>query len=112
VHFSGDALVVEDSGPGLSEEQRSRLGDRFYRPAGQSQVGSGLGISIVQRVAQLHGLAVRFDHRRDGPGLRVTVSRTQVEPPRGEQGDRGAGLAHGDRSVFDSGSARLDRAAG
>ncbi len=75
VRFSRQALVIEDQGPGLSPEQQARLGDRFYRPAGQAQAGSGLGISIVQRVAELHGLEVRFDNRDDGPGLRVTVSR-------------------------------------
>jgi len=74
VRFSKQALVIEDEGRGLSPEQQARLGDRFYRPAGQVQAGSGLGISIVQRVAELHGLAVRFDNRDDGPGLRVTVS--------------------------------------
>jgi two-component system sensor histidine kinase QseC len=75
VRFSKQALVIEDQGPGLSAEHQARLGDRFYRPAGQVQAGSGLGISIVQRVAGLHGLEVRFDNRDDGPGLRVTVSR-------------------------------------
>jgi two-component system sensor histidine kinase QseC len=75
VRFSADSLVVEDAGPGLGAEQMARLGDRFYRPPGQAQSGSGLGISIVQRVAQLHGLAVRFANRDDGPGLRVTIRR-------------------------------------
>lgn len=75
LRFASQALVFEDRGPGLSEAQRARLGDRFYRPAGQAQAGSGLGISIVQRVADLHGLDVRFENRDDGPGLRVTVSR-------------------------------------
>jgi len=47
----------------------------FYRPAGQAQSASGLGISIVRRVAELHGLDVRFENRGDGRGLRVTVTR-------------------------------------
>jgi two-component system sensor histidine kinase QseC len=79
VRFSADSLIVEDRGPGLAEGQLARLGDRFYRPAGQVQSGSGLGISIVRRVAELHGLEVRFENRGDGPGLRVTVRRR--EPP-------------------------------
>ena len=73
--FAPDSLVVEDRGPGLDPASLARLGDRFYRPAGQAQSGSGLGISIVQRVAELHGLVVRFDNRDDGPGLRVTICR-------------------------------------
>jgi two-component system sensor histidine kinase QseC len=76
VRFTPAALVVEDSGPGLADEQLARLGDRFYRAPGQSQSGSGLGISIVQRVAELHGLAVRFGNRGDRSGLRVSVARS------------------------------------
>ncbi len=75
VRFTTQSLVIEDHGPGLAPAQLERLGDRFYRPAGQAQSGSGLGISIVQRVAELHGLAVRFENRDDGPGLRVTIRR-------------------------------------
>jgi len=77
LRFSADALVVEDQGPGLDAEQLARLGDRFYRAAGQEQAGSGLGISIVRRVAELHGLAVSFANRDDGPGLRVVISRRE-----------------------------------
>jgi two-component system sensor histidine kinase QseC len=76
VRFTTDSLVVEDRGPGLDEAHLARLGDRFYRPAGQAKAGSGLGISIVQRVAELHGLDVQFANRDDGGGgLRVTLRR-------------------------------------
>jgi two-component system sensor histidine kinase QseC len=75
VRFTADSLVIEDQGTGLAEADLARLGDRFYRPAGQAQSGSGLGISIVRRVAELHGLDVRFENRGDGRGLRVTVTR-------------------------------------
>jgi two-component system sensor histidine kinase QseC len=75
LRFTPRSLLIEDQGPGLGPEQFARLGDRFHRPAGQQQAGSGLGISIVQRVAELHGLEVRFENREDGPGLRVTVGR-------------------------------------
>lgn len=74
VQFSARAVTVEDEGPGLSAEQLARLGDRFYRPAGQAQPGSGLGISIVLRIAALHGLQVRFENR-SGRGLRVSITR-------------------------------------
>lgn len=74
VRLAPDALVVEDDGPGVTDEVLARLGDRFFRPPGQAAPGSGLGLSIVRRVAHLHGLSVRFDHR-DAParGLRVTL---------------------------------------
>jgi len=44
-------LHVEDGGPGMSEEQLARLGERFFRVLGSDQVGSGLGWSIVRRIA-------------------------------------------------------------
>jgi two-component system sensor histidine kinase QseC len=51
-------------------------GDRFFRPAGQAAPGSGLGVSIVRRVAELHGLTVRFaDRAPPATGLRVEVTR-------------------------------------
>ncbi|WP_410723995.1 ATP-binding protein [Burkholderia sp. SIMBA_024] len=44
----------------------ARLGERFYRPPGQEQTGSGLGLSIVQRIAGLHGLKISFANRAEG----------------------------------------------
>jgi two-component system sensor histidine kinase QseC len=78
VTLGADRIVVEDSGPGLDAEVRTHLGERFHRSAGAVQPGSGLGVSIVARVAALHGLVVAFDDRRSSEGvsgLRVTVSR-------------------------------------
>ena len=45
-----------DEGPGIAAEHLPRIRERFYRPPGQSQQGSGLGLSIVERIADLHGL--------------------------------------------------------
>jgi two-component system sensor histidine kinase QseC len=59
-------LTVEDNGPGVTAEHLARLGERFYRPPGQEQTGSGLGLSIVQRIAGLHGLRVTFANRPEG----------------------------------------------
>jgi two-component system sensor histidine kinase QseC len=77
VRLSADALVVEDNGPGLGADALRRLGDRFFRPPGQVQTGSGLGVSIVRRIAELHGLVMRFENRppQEGGGLRVTLRR-------------------------------------
>ena len=66
-------LSVEDSGPGLTPEQQARLGERFFRVLGTGQSGSGLGWSIVQRIARLHQLQVTTDTSPDLGGLRVTV---------------------------------------
>lgn len=54
--FRADAIVVCDEGPGVAPEVLARLGDRFFRGGGQREQGHGLGISIAQRVARLHGL--------------------------------------------------------
>jgi len=76
VAFTPDALVVEDSGPGLAPASLARVGDRFFRPAGQDEAGSGLGLSIARRVAELHGLELHVANRDDRAGLRVSVERT------------------------------------
>jgi two-component system sensor histidine kinase QseC len=74
VVFGTDAITVEDNGPGVPGEHLSRLGDRFYRPPGQGEGGSGLGLSIVRRIAELHGLEARFENRAQG-GFRATLRR-------------------------------------
>jgi two-component system sensor histidine kinase QseC len=73
--FGADRLAVENAGPPLDPALRARLGERFHRPDGQAESGSGLGISIVQRIAALHGLEVAFGSRADGSGVRAVVRR-------------------------------------
>lgn len=55
-----DALIIANSGPALSPEQFARVGERFFRPPGQSERGSGLGCSIMRRIARLHGFSLQF----------------------------------------------------
>jgi len=72
----GVELTVSDAGEGIPAEQRARVFDRFYRRLGQTEAGSGLGLSIVRRVAELHEAEVSLeDARADAlpPGLRVRV---------------------------------------
>lgn len=68
------SLCVEDSGPGLTKSEMARLGERFYRVLGTGQSGSGLGWSIVQRIARLHGLGLQVDRSPALGGLRVRVA--------------------------------------
>lgn len=65
-------LIVADNGPGIPEAQRERVFERFYRlDSSRTKPGSGLGLSLVQAIARLHGGAVRIE---DGaPGLRVVI---------------------------------------
>ena len=57
-------LEVADSGPGIPPEERAHVFDRFYRVAGSGAPGSGLGLSIVQRVAEAHGASIELDDLR------------------------------------------------
>ena len=70
----GACLTVEDGGPGLAPEHLARLGERFFRVVGTQQPGSGLGWSIVTRVATLYGLKVTLGRSADLGGLRVDVA--------------------------------------
>ncbi len=74
---AGDAveLTVADDGPGIPEAFRERVLQRFFRvdpsrPSG----GSGLGLSLVAAVADLHGATLRLDDMQ--PGLKVTLRFT------------------------------------
>jgi two-component system sensor histidine kinase QseC len=70
---AGVLLCVEDSGPGLDEEQRARLGERFFRVLGSGASGSGLGWSIVRRIAAAHGARVEAGRSDALGGLAVRV---------------------------------------
>jgi two-component system sensor histidine kinase QseC len=67
-------LTVTDTGPGIPAAERERIFDRFRRLAGQDKEGSGLGLSIVARIAEWHGARVRLAEGGDGAGLRVEVA--------------------------------------
>ncbi|CAG0994364.1 two-component system, OmpR family, sensor histidine kinase QseC [Burkholderiales bacterium] len=69
----GAELAVADRGPGVPPEERDRLGERFHRVLGSGESGSGLGLSIVKRIAELHGASVAFEDPRSGRGLAVRV---------------------------------------
>lgn len=69
VRMGVEAIEVENDGEPLSPHVLAALGERFHRPAGQQEAGSGLGVSIARRVAQLHGLALRYGPVQDGQGV-------------------------------------------
>ncbi len=65
-------IAVWDHGPGIPEDQRSRVIERFYRlEASRSTPGSGLGLSLVAAVARLHG--GRLELADNAPGLRAEL---------------------------------------
>ena len=55
-------ILIEDNGSGVAPEELAKLGQRFYRPAGQNEKGSGIGLSIVARIAELHHYRFRLEN--------------------------------------------------
>ncbi|HTL76542.1 MAG TPA: ATP-binding protein [Casimicrobiaceae bacterium] len=68
------ALVVADTGPGIAPEERERVFDRFYRGENAGEIGSGLGLSIVKRIADAHHASITLNAPEHGSGLVVRVT--------------------------------------
>ncbi|SFR01521.1 MULTISPECIES: two-component system sensor histidine kinase BaeS [unclassified Enterobacter] len=69
------SLTFADSGPGVSDEQLTRLFERFYRTEGsrnRASGGSGLGLSICVNIVEAHGGTIRATHSPFG-GVSITV---------------------------------------
>ena len=81
VHVSHDGekvmLAIEDSGPGIQESYYERVFDRFYRLDGDRHPsetgGSGLGLSIVKHIVDIHGGSVKLSRSDELGGLCVTI---------------------------------------
>ena len=65
-------MTIADDGQSLTEEILQRLGERFYRALGTKTQGSGLGLSICQKIMQLHAGEIHFSKSGYG-GLQVTL---------------------------------------
>ncbi len=70
-------VSVQDDGPGIPVEERTRVFERFYRLSHESSDGCGLGLSIVEEIARLHHAKVSVTSGPDDRGARFTV----VFPP-------------------------------
>jgi signal transduction histidine kinase len=69
---AGLEIQVADNGPGIPEEERDKVFERFYRlDRSRSTSGSGLGLALVKAIAGLHGLALTLEDRN--PGLAVIL---------------------------------------
>ncbi|HEV2979915.1 MAG TPA: HAMP domain-containing sensor histidine kinase [Solirubrobacteraceae bacterium] len=75
------SLVVEDNGPGVPEELVPTLFERFVRGAGDRGGSFGLGLAIVQAVAQSHGGSVTLEPSPGGHGARFVVRLPAVKVP-------------------------------
>ncbi len=85
VFLESGGLTIENSAPRLPEAYASRLGERFFRPPGQEESGSGLGLSIVERIAEIHRFGLTLETREENPGsseilfrVRLSFSATQA----------------------------------
>lgn len=67
-------MSVQDSGLGLDEAERQRLGERFSRVMGNLKSGSGLGWSTVRRIAAVHQMEVLLAASAELGGLAVRAS--------------------------------------
>ncbi|WP_432073521.1 sensor histidine kinase [Streptomyces wuyuanensis] len=73
-------VVVADRGPGLTEEELTRVGDRFWRSGRHQNVkGSGLGLSITRALLAAGGGSIAYAHN-EPCGLRVTVTLPRNPP--------------------------------
>ena len=68
-------LTVEDSGPGIPEDLRERVFERFYRAQHDyDSGGSGIGLAIVKNIADIHGASVTLGESGFDTGLAVRVT--------------------------------------
>lgn len=72
-------LSVIDTGPGIPEELRTRVFERFYRIIGSNASGSGLGLAIVQQIAHIHQAAIKLSSPKKGTGLIIEVRFMKIK---------------------------------
>ena len=72
--------LVADTGPGIPDAEKPKVIERFYRgDASRGTPGVGLGLSLVEAVARLHGSHLQLED--NGPGLRARIVLTQDTSP-------------------------------
>ncbi len=71
--FDGMAISVEDSGPGIPDDQAAHVFERFYRGHGRRASGSGLGLAIAQELAEVMGGALELRTEPGRTAFRLTL---------------------------------------
>jgi len=72
-------VTIHDQGPGVDETQIGTLFERFRRGDTSGQPGSGLGLSIVQRICEIHQIDIQLRNRTDRSGLEVILTFQLVD---------------------------------
>ena len=67
-------IAVMDQGPGIPEEEREKVFQRFYRYQGQRVLGSGLGLSIVKDISEFRNGKISLAEGPGGRGLQVRIT--------------------------------------
>ncbi len=70
----GATVSVEDTGPGIAQNEREHMFERFVRGAAQQAAGSGLGLSIAKAIALRHGAHLSLGESSRLGGLRAEVA--------------------------------------
>jgi two-component system sensor histidine kinase QseC len=66
-------LTLEDSGPGIPEDEMHMVRQRFFRGRNKSAIGSGLGLAIAQTALEKDGFSLLLENRTPDPGLRAQI---------------------------------------
>lgn len=71
---TGDRVEVEDTGPGIPEDDLQRAQQRGWRRSGDHNDGAGIGLALAQRFCERYGWQLKLENRQDHTGLRATVT--------------------------------------
>lgn len=72
IYLKHNSLTIKDNGKGIDQKVLETIGERFIRPSGQKQTGSGLGFSIVQQIAILHNIRINYKNITPN-GFKITL---------------------------------------
>lgn len=67
------SIALEDSGPGLDDDELPLVTQRFYRGRNKAGIGSGLGLAIAQTALENDGMTLKLERRAPGPGLSASI---------------------------------------
>ena len=68
----GHSIIISDTGPGIPQHEHHNITKRFYRlDSSRTTPGSGLGLSLVSAIIQLHEMTLQFSD--NDPGFKVEI---------------------------------------